>query len=114
MTVSAPAGARGTAASNVPWAAWSKGAAAPGRAPRGLSSRRRVVPPAPARCLVAGQALGDRAIERLQLSVDPLDACSRSAGRCRIGVDRVSGGGTCAWTATSGAPWITLTGRPRT
>ena len=107
IPVSAAAGCPWTAVSNVPWITVPQGAAGTGAGAARLVVESTSGLPGPAACSSPGRPSPSRKeAAAASLSLRWLSRSRRTAAPARR---RLNGGG-CGWTATSDAPWITLTG----
>ena len=108
IPVSAAAGCPWTAISNVPWITVPQGAAGSGAGAARLLVESTSGPPRTGTVLVAGQTVTVTQGGGCDFVVAPLVQPVASNGGS--GSATIEAGGGCGWTATSNAPWITLTG----
>ena len=108
IPVSAAAGCPWTAISNVPWITVPQGAAGSGAGAARLVVESTSGPPRTGTVLVAGQTVTVTQGGGCDFVVAPLFQPFASNGGS--GSATIEAGGGRGWTATSNAPWITLTG----
>ncbi len=105
--VTSNAGCAWTAASNAPWITVTSGAAGSGNGTVGFSIGANTAGARTGTLTIAGQTFTVNQEAPCSYSIQPTSQAIAAAGG--TGSTAVSSGSGCTWTATSNAPWITVT-----